>query len=196
MTDQQETFYTSCYALDPKRRILILKMLPIFILFASMIMMMIVALLYQNMASDIPEDSQAKAQSLFMALFLLITTIPAATLFMCVYINKNIFKRAIHLNEEGIFEIKGKQERLIPWNSITRHRKTALGRQQHLTLYTAQGKLKLDATLIQAQEPLPKVKMDLRGEYLRYPDGKIQRLLIEESPLYHEIMKRTKNWAS
>lgn len=140
--------------------------------------------------ADLTEDERATAIPIITFLGLVVVSIPLSLFALWYYLDREFFRHTVSVDSDGIIQRKGAREDRCAWSDIQRVTTFGLGRMQIATVHHARGKIRFDAGMVEAHGPQPRRVLDLRNEYLQYPDGARQPLTIESNRLYALVCER------
>lgn len=176
----------------------LLKWLTISGISMSAIMIILAILFYMNISEQAlaigHPDKLADARTVLI-LFSIITLILCLAFGLFYFSMQRVFFNTfIIVNQKGVTLHTARKKTLIEWQFLKNARTIAIGRMQQCTLIDQEGnKISFAANMIDAWQPIPKMKMNLKGFLLEYPDKTRILLKIKENPLYlciHERMPR------
>lgn len=161
----------------------------------SAIMIILAILFYMNISEQAltigQSDKLAEARILLMLFTIIILTLCVSFGLFYFFMQRVFFNTFIIVNPKGVTLHTARKKTFIEWQFLKKVRTIAMGRMQQCTLIDQKGnKISFVANMIDAWQPIPKMKMNLKGFLLEYPDKTRILLKIKENPLYLYIQER------
>ena len=178
------------YVSSRSTRFILKVMLPVLILVTVVFAVWFLLHLPDLLPPDATAEVRVVAIPLMVALGIIVGTMPLPLLALWYFVDRDFFRHTIVVDFEGVTQRKGTRTRHIPWGDVERMTTFRLGRVQLATLHSARAKIRFDASMVDRDGPQPRRTIDMKREYLQYPDGSIRSLSILDNELYQLIAER------
>ena len=145
---------------------------------------------------DTPPGMLHQLMLLCAAMGLVGASLGAAMLIAHRVIQRKVFDREIVCTGDALIERTPGREVRIPWSEMTKVRRVNLGRVKHVTVYAPGRRIRVDHTLVEPEDPQPRPALGLKGEVLKYPDGRKVPLDLEHSAVVRCIEEKVEGMQS
>ncbi len=180
---ESRTFHPYC-ASSPTQRFVLRGILPALAVFVTIFVVWFLLNLLDLIPNDASIEQREAGWPLVVLPGLLVGSMPIPFHLLWYFLDRELLRHAIDVDVSGMTQRRGKRKPRCTGEDIERVTAFRLGRMQFATLHCRQGKLRIDAGVVDNEGPQPRRAMDLRGGYLVLPDGKKQSLKIEDDELY------------